>query len=366
MADNRNKRKRYLLLGALAVLASALGVERCAHEEPEDAVEVVGSHGASPAPADTSEVASPATPDILPTHRVAPHGHPFHRRHGGMPATADHPREREQAFVAAADTAGAPLMAGDSGDGIPAIVPPQADPLAAEGQGLAPTPVRNRFPHAHHFRLGIHAGLAHSTLTGLGGIVEAYDTRPTFTMDAKGGFAPRVGIFGSWQHRRLGAELGVAYTRLCSTLTERKAAFGVTETTDFHHDVVMPQLLFRVYAFPSLYMAAGASVAIPLGGRQVDFHTDRDGQAYRQQDEHTQQHLRETLHPHVLLSPTLKLGYADGKSGLEAGVEYSFGANDFLHTRPNDYGYQERRNHVHLVTLTVGYSIPLNKKKEQP
>ena len=184
-----------------------------------------------------------------------------------------------------------------------------------------------------------------------------------FTMEERGGVVPRIGIFGTWQYRRLGAELGMDYMRFSSKITEHKLPQDVTETTKFHYDFFTPQLMFRFYAFPKFYMGAGISAAIPFGSRHIDFSNDRNGQVYRQQAERTQDHLRETLKARVLFMPTLKLGYVDPRSGLEAGVEYGFGLNDLLRTRPNDYSYQERMNNVQYFNLTIGYSLPLHRTK---
>lgn len=222
---------------------------------------------------------------------------------------------------------------------------------------------RYTFSHRHLFRLGLRGGAGYSKITGLGSIVESYDVRPTFTMEDRGGIVPRLGVFATWQYRRLGAELGVDYMRLSSKITEHKLPQDVTETTKFHYDFLAPQLMFRFYVFPKIYMGAGISAAIPFGSRHIDFSNDRNGQVYRQQAERTQDHLRESLKARVLFMPSVKLGFADPRSGLEAGIEYGFGLNDLLRTRSNDYSYQERKNNVQYVSFTIGYSLPLNKKE---
>ena len=219
------------------------------------------------------------------------------------------------------------------------------------------------FSYRHLFRLGLRVGAGYSKITGLGSIVESYNVRPTFTMEERGGIVPRLGVFATWQYRRLGAELGVDYMRFSSKITEHKLPQNVTETTKFHYDFLTPQIMFRFYAFPKFYMGAGISAAIPFGSRHIDFSNDRNGQVYRQQAERTQDHLRESLKARVLFMPSVKLGFADPRSGLEAGIEYGFGLNDLLHTRSNDYSYQERKNNVQYVSFTIGYSLPLNKKE---
>ena len=90
-------------------------------------------------------------------------------------------------------------------------------------------------------------------------------------MEERGGVVPRIGIFGTWQYRRLGAELGADYTRLSSKITEHKLPQNVTETTKFHYDFLTPQLMFRFYAFPKFYMGTGISAAIPFGSPPYRF-----------------------------------------------------------------------------------------------
>lgn len=222
---------------------------------------------------------------------------------------------------------------------------------------------RHSFPHRHLFRVGLRTGIGYSKITGLSSIIENHDVRPTFTMSERGGINPRIGIFGTWQYRRLGAELGIDYIRILSKLTERKIPDNVTETTRFHYHFIAPQVLFRFYALPKFYMGAGISAAIPFGSRNIDFTNDRIGEVYRQQAERTQDHLRESVKARVAFIPTIKIGYVDVKNGLEAGLEYGFGFNDMLRTCANDYGYQERTNNLQTVSLTIGYSLPLGKAK---
>ena len=219
------------------------------------------------------------------------------------------------------------------------------------------------FPHYHLFRIGLRAGVGYSSISGLSSIIENYDIRPTFTMSERGGVNPRIGIFGTWQYRRLGAELGIDYTRILSKLTEHKIPENVTETTRFHYNFITPQVLLRLYAFPKFYMGAGISAAIPFGSRNIDFTNDRIGEVYRQQAERTQDHLRESVKARVVFIPTIKISYVDIKNGLEAGLEYGFGFNDMLRTSANDYGYQERMNNLQTVSLTIGYSLPIGKAK---
>ena len=222
---------------------------------------------------------------------------------------------------------------------------------------------RYSYPYTHLFRIGLRTGIGYSKITGLSSIIENYDIRPTFTMSERGGVNPRIGVFGTWQYCRLGAELGIDYTRILSKLTEHKIPENVTETTRFHYNFITPQVLLRFYVFPKFYMGAGISAAIPFGSRNIDFTNDRIGEVYRQQAERTQDHLRESVKARVTFIPTIKIGYVDIKNGLEAGLEYGFGFNDMLRTSANDYGYQERMNNLQTVSLTIGYSLPIGKAK---
>ena len=222
---------------------------------------------------------------------------------------------------------------------------------------------RYSYPYKHLFRIGLRTGIGYSKITELSSIIENHDVRPAFTMSERGSINPRIGIFGTWQYRRLGAELGIDYIRVLSKLTEYKKPENITETTRFHYNFIAPQVLFRFYAFPKFYMGAGISAAIPFGSRNIDFTNDRIGEVYRQQAERTQDHLRESVKARVAFVPAIKIGYVDIKNGLEAGLEYGFGFNDMLRTCANDYGYQERTNNLQTVSLTIGYSLPLGKAK---
>lgn len=235
--------------------------------------------------------------------------------------------------------------------------------IVEENPKGTPSLITYSFPHHHLFRIGLRAGVGYSSISGLSSIIENYDIRPTFTMSERGGVNPRIGIFGTWQYRRLGTELGIDYTRILSKLTEHKIPENVTETTRFHYNFITPQVLLRFYAFPKFYMGAGISAAIPFGSRNIDFINDHIGEVYRQQAERTQDHLRESVKARVAFIPTIKIGYVDVKNGLEAGLEYGFGFNDMLRTSANDYGYQERMNNLQTVSLTIGYSLPLGKAK---
>ncbi|EGN56905.1 hypothetical protein Premu_1489 [Hallella multisaccharivorax DSM 17128] len=402
MEHRDNRRNRYILTGVLIVVAVAFGIERCTQDSPEEEPparrQTVRSGTGTPIASTRKAVGSPQQEvgkriydkDAISskvrrkgephTDEVASWGpHISHTRahyrtksavSEGINTSTSLPTTSSSSVSSSAgnDTGHADNRNAES-DCQPAqkqeerhLQNTETTTSSTEATG-SPTGPRHSFCHRHLFRLGLRAGTGYSKITGLGSIVESYNVRPTFTMEEKGGIVPRIGIFGTWQYRRLGAELGVDYTRLSSKITEHKLPQDVTETTKFHYDFLAPQLMFRFYAFPKFYMGAGISAAVPFGSRHIDFSNDRNGQVYRQQAERTQDHLRESLKARVLFMPSVKIGFADPRSGLEAGIEYGFGLNDLLRTRPNDYSYQERKNNVQYVSFTIGYSLPLNKKE---
>lgn len=402
MEHRDNRRNRYILTGVLIVVAVAFGIERCTQDSPEEEPparhQTVRSGTGTPIASTRKAVGSPQQEvgkriydkDAISskvrrkgephTDEVASWGpHISHTRahyrtksavSEGINTSTSLPTTSSSSVSSSAgnDTGHADNRNAES-DRQPAqkqeerhLQNTETTTSSTEATG-SPTGPRHSFCHRHLFRLGLRAGAGYSKITGLGSIVESYNVRPTFTMEEKGGIVPRIGIFGTWQYRRLGAELGVDYMRFSSKITEHKLPQDVTETTKFHYDFLTPQLMFRFYAFPKFYMGAGISAAVPFGSRHIDFSNDRNGQVYRQQAERTQDHLRESLKARVLFMPSVKIGFADPRSGLEAGIEYDFGLNDLLRTRPNDYSYQERKNNVQYVSFTIGYSLPLNKKE---
>lgn len=385
MEEKDSRRKRYILVGILVVIAAALGIERCMQDRPEEE------------PSAQHQSATTPTSSLQKTAKQAAAGSIFsqsagtHTVHTNMAEKRrSHAHQKRVQLIRKTlkpEKGSTPVSSSSSMPSSPAYGMNHEDSRNAEtnrqpsqklerehAQSTEPstsntattashTGPRYTFSHRHLFRLGLRAGAGYSKITGLGSIVESYDVRPTFTMEDRGGIVPRLGVFATWQYRRLGAELGVDYMRLSSKITEHKLPQNVTETTKFHYDFLAPQLMFRFYVFPKIYMGAGISAAIPFGSRHIDFSNDRNGQVYRQQAERTQDHLRESLKARVLFMPSVKLGFADPRSGLEAGIEYGFGLNDLLRTRSNDYSYQERKNNVQYVSFTIGYSLPLNKKE---
>ena len=400
MKDKRNRRKRYILAGIFLGIAALLGIERCVNDEPEPE-QSIEQKTADKAPSlsttppvsfslDKTNVQKDSGRSDCVYNKLGNVSRNVTRINARRNKKSSMPREitngkhssSEQAILSPSLSTGVSsvndktasmkhekkepdneatnqktgeYVLDNSMNSQPSIV--QENPK--ESLSL----ITYSFPPHHLFRIGLRAGVGYSSISGLSSIIENYDIRPTFTMNERGGISPRIGVFGTWQYRRLGAELNIDYTRLSSKLTEYKKPENVTETTRFHYNFITPQALLRFYAFPKFYMGAGISAAIPFGSRNIDFTNDRIGEVYRQQAERTQDHLRESVKARVAFIPTIKIGYVDIKSGLEAGLEYGFGFNDMLRTSANDYGYQERMNNLQTVSLTIGYSLPIGKAK---
>ena len=400
MKDKRNRKKRYILAGIFLGIAALLGIERCVNDEPEPEQRIeqkTAGKASSPSttPCDSSSL------DKTNMQENSGRSDCVYNKLGNVPrnVTSINTRRIKMSSMKRETTNGKHssseqtiLSQSLSTDALPVndktasikheTKEPGNEPtnqktgeyILDNSMNSQPSTVQDNhneipsmrtysFSHHHLFRIGLRAGVGYSCISGLSSIIENYDIRPTFTMSERGGINPRIGVFGTWQYRRLGAELGIDYTRILSKLTERKIPENVTETTRFHYNFITPQVLLRFYAFPKFYMGAGISAAIPFGSRNIDFTNDRVGEVYRQQAERTQDHLRESVKARVAFIPTIKIGYVDVKNGLEAGLEYGFGFNDMLRTSANDYGYQERMNNLQTVSLTIGYSLPIGKAK---
>lgn len=215
-------------------------------------------------------------------------------------------------------------------------------------------------PKHHEFRIGLHAGGGYSFITQLGGISESGSIRPQYTLNEKSAFVPTIGIFGTWRYGRIGAEVDVDYMYIGSSLEEHRNLTGIDETTTYRFHVLAPKLLLRAFTYRDFYLGVGVGMIIPFTSRNIDFSSTRTP-FFRSVDELIRMHLRETINPRIQLTPAVKIGYASSKLGLEAGLEYQFGATDLMRTRTNSYGYNETYNNTHLLLLTVGYSIPLKK-----
>ena len=372
MKDKSNRKKRYILAGIFLGIAALLGIERCVNDEPESE-QSIEQKTADKAPSQSSTPQVSSSLDRTDVQKDSGRSYCVCNKLGNVPRnvtsintgrikkssmtrkTASIKHETKEPDNEPTNQKTGEYVLDSSMNSQPSIV--------QENPKETPSMRTYSFPHHHLFRIGLRAGVGYSSISGLSSIIENYDIRPTFTMNERGGVNPRIGVFGTWQYCRLGAELSIDYTRLSSKLTEYKKPENITETTRFHYNFITPQILLRFYAFPKFYMGAGISAAIPFGSRNIDFTNDRIGEVYRQQAERTQDHLRESVKARVTFIPTIKIGYVDVKNGLEAGLEYGFGFNDILRTSANDYGYQERMNNLQTVSLTIGYSLPLGKVK---
>ena len=372
MKDKSNRKKRYILAGIFLGIATLFGIERCVNDEPESE-QRIEQKTADKAPSQSSTPQVSSSLDRTDVQKDSGRSYCVCNKLGNVPRnvtsintrrikkssmtrkTASIKHETKEPDNEPTNQKTGESVLDSSMNSQPSIV--------QENPKETPSMRTYSFPHHHLFRIGLRAGVGYSSISGLSSIIENYDIRPTFTMNERGGVNPRIGVFGTWQYRRLGAELSIDYTRLSSKLTEYKKPENITETTRFHYNFITPQILLRFYAFPKFYMGAGISAAIPFGSRNIDFTNDRIGEVYRQQAERTQDHLRESVKARVAFIPTIKIGYVDVKNGLEAGLEYGFGFNDILRTSANDYGYQERMNNLQTVSLTIGYSLPLGKVK---
>lgn len=372
MKDKSNPKKRYILAGIFLGIATLFGIERCVNDEPESE-QRIEQKTADKAPSQSSTPQVSSSLDKTNVQKDSGRSDCVYNKLGNVSRnvtsintrrikkssmtrkTASIKHETKEPDNEPTNQKTGEYVLDNSMNSQPSIV--------QENPKETPSMRTYSFPHHHLFRIGLRVGVGYSSISGLSSIIENYDIRPTFTMNERGGVNPRIGVFGTWQYRRLGAELSIDYTRLSSKLTEYKKPENITETTRFHYNFITPQILLRFYAFPKFYMGAGISAAIPFGSRNIDFTNDRIGEVYRQQAERTQDHLRESVKARVTFIPTIKIGYVDVKNGLEAGLEYGFGFNDILRTSANDYGYQERMNNLQTVSLTIGYSLPLGKVK---
>ena len=400
MKDKRNRRKRYILAGIFLGIAALLGIERCVNDEPEPE-QSIEQKTADKAPSlsttppvsfslDKTNVQKDSGRSDCVYNKLGNVSRNVTRINARRNKKSSMPREitngkhssSEQAILSPSLSTGVSSVNDKTASMKHEKKEPDNEPtnqktgehvldnsmnsqpsIVQENPKESLSLITYSFPPHHLFRIGLRAGVGCSSISGLSSIIENYDIRPTFTMNERGGISPRIGVFGTWQYRRLGAELNIDYTRISSKLTEYKKPENVTETTRFHYNFITPQALLRFYAFPKFYMGAGISAAIPFGSRNIDFTNDHIGEVYRQQAERTQDHLRESVKARVAFIPTIKIGYVDVKNGLEAGLEYGFGFNDVLRTSANDYGYQERMNNLQTVSLTIGYSLPLGKAK---
>ena len=404
MKDKSNRKKCYILAGIFLGIAALLGIERCVNDEPEPE-QIIEQKKADKAPSQSTTPHVSSSLDKTKVQKDSGRSDCVYNKLGNVPRnvtsinTSINTRRIKKSSMTRKTANGkhfsseqpilSPSLSTDVSslnDKTASIKHETKEPgneptnqktgeyvldnsmnsqpsIVQENPKESLSLITYSFPHYHLFRIGLRAGVGYSSISGLSSIIENYDIRPTFTMSERGGVNPRIGIFGTWQYRRLGAELGIDYTRILSKLTDFLMIRRPPRSTRFHYNFITPQVLLRFYAFPKFYMGAGISAAIPFGSRNIDFTNDRIGEVYRQQAERTQDHLRESVKARVVFIPTIKIGYVDIKNGLEAGLEYGFGFNDILRTSANDYGYQERMNNLQTVSLTIAYSLPLGKAK---
>ena len=400
MKDKSNRKKRYILAGIFLGIATLFGIERCVNDEPEPEQSIEQKTADKASSLSTTPPVSFSL-DKTNVQKDSGRSDCVYNKLGNVPrnVTSINTRRIKKSSMPREITNGKhssseqPILSQSLSIGVSSLndktasikhetKEPDNEPtnqktgehvldnsmnsqpsIVQENPKESLSLITYSFPSHHLFRIGLRAGVGYSSISGLSSIIENYDIRPTFTMSERGGISPRIGVFGTWQYRRLGAELNIDYTRLSSKLTEYKKPENITETTRFHYNFITPQVLLRFYAFPKFYMGAGISAAIPFDSRNIDFTNDHIGEVYRQQAERTQDHLRESVNARVAFIPTIKIGYVDIKNGLEAGLEYGFGFNDMLRTSANDYGYQERMNNLQTVSLTIGYSLPIGKAK---
>lgn len=220
------------------------------------------------------------------------------------------------------------------------------------------------FHHKRYYqlRIGMRAGIGYSSIGNLAALIEDGSFRPRNTMEESGSFVPTIGVFALWRSDRLGIELAADYTCLSSTLKEHKEIDGTDEKTAFRYHLILPQASVRLYLLSDFYMGAGVSVGIPINPGGIDFSSNRAAE-FAPADGLTREHLRESLRARPHFMPLLKIGYSSFRNGIEASLQYSYGAGDLIRTEENPYGYHRATNNSHLLQLTVGYTILLNKKK---
>lgn len=341
MKDKSNRKKRYILAGIFLGIATLFGIERCVNDDPESE-QRIEQKTADKAPSQSTTPHVSSSLDKTKVQKDSGRSDCVYNKLGNVPrnVTSINTRRIKKSSRTRKTANGKhssseqPILSPSLSTDVSSVndktairkhemSEPDNEPtnlkigehvldnsmnsqpsIVQENPKESLSLITYSFPHYHLFRIGLRAGVGYSSISGLSSIIENYDIRPTFTMSERGGVNPRIGIFGTWQYRRLGAELGIDYTRILSKLTEHKIPENVTETTRFHYNFITPQVLLRFYAFPKFYMGAGISAAIPFGSRNIDFTNDRIGEVYRQQAERTQDHLRESVKARVAFIPT--------------------------------------------------------------
>lgn len=366
MKDKSNSRKRYIVAGVLLALALLIGIDRCNNEQPEEIPN--SNENVKDSVPDSHSLSVITSTDTIGFHSRVFRHKKVERKHlfQARKKETTQPLQHDKGQVTQEDSTVTPSTTITLPEETPVTPPIETDQTAVSSDHQDPltVPTSSRFPKFHLFRWGLRAGGGYSTVSHLGSMIENFDIRPRFTMKEQGGFSPQIGMYISWQYRRMGIELGADYFRLGGKVSEYKELQQITETTEFHYNSISPLLLFRCYATPQLYMGVGMSATIPFGVSSISFTNHRSDPMGQQQSVLTQSHLRDAFKSKIILMPTLRLGFTDKKTGWEASLEYRYGLNDFLDTHPNDYGYSEQPNRAQYVGFTIGYSLPLTHPKE--
>ncbi|WP_371523052.1 PorT family protein, partial [Prevotella sp. 20925_1_30] len=294
MKDKSNSRKRYILVGIFLGIATLLGIERCVNDEPESE-QRIEQKTADKAPSQSTTPPVSSSLDRTNVQKDSGRSDCVYNKLRNVPrnVTSINTRRIKKSSMTRKTANGKhfsseqPILSPSLSTDVSSVndktasikhetKEPDNEPtnqkkgehVLDNSMNSQPTIVEEipketpsmrtySFPHHHLFRIGLRAGVGYSSISGLSSIIETYDIRPTFTMSERGGISPRIGVFGTWQYRRLGAELNIDYTRISSKLTEYKKPENVTETTRFHYNFITPQVLLRFYAFPKFYMGAG-------------------------------------------------------------------------------------------------------------
>ena len=289
MKDKSNRKKRYILAGIFLGIAALLGIERCVNDEPE-AEQRIEQKKADKAPSQSTTPHVSSSLDKTKVQKDSGRSDCVYNKLGNVPLHATGIKVRRSKMSSMPSeiangkhfSSGRTILSPSLSTDVSSVnnktairkhemkEPDKESTNQKTGEHVLdnsmtsqPSTVQDNhneipsmrtysFSHHHLFRIGLRAGVGYSCISGLSSIIENYDIRPTFTMSERGGMNPRIGIFGTWQYRRLGAELGIDYTRILSKLTEHKIPENVTETTRFHYNFITPQVLLRFYVFPKL------------------------------------------------------------------------------------------------------------------
>lgn len=250
MRDKSNRKKRYILAGIFLGIATLFGIERCVNDEPES-VQRIEQKTADKAPSQSS---TPHVSSLDKTNVQKDSGRSYcvYNKLGNVSrnVTSINTRRIKKSSRTRKTANGKhssseqPILSPSLSTDVSSVndkiairkhemSEPENEPtnlktgehILDNSMNSQPTIVEEipkdtsslitySFPHHHLFRIGLRAGVGCSIITGLSSIIENYDIRPTFTMSERGGISPRIGVFGTWQYRRLGAELNIDYTRI--------------------------------------------------------------------------------------------------------------------------------------------------------